>query len=144
MDNYDKRVLDVAMGAGRILLQSGAEIFRVEETMHRIMTHYGVEEHSAFVLSSGIFLTGEHHDGQMYANVKHIPLHATKLHKVDAVNRLSRDIERGLPLEEAEAQLKKSNGWPAEKNGPWFWHPPWALRVFALCWEAVYGIVWPR
>ena len=36
MDNYDKRVLDVAMGAGRILLQCGAEIFRVEETIKRI------------------------------------------------------------------------------------------------------------
>lgn len=55
MENYDKRVLDVAMGAGRILLQSGAEIFRVEETIQRISIHYGVNAQSAFVLSSGIF-----------------------------------------------------------------------------------------
>ena len=31
MENQDKKVLDLAMEAGRILLDAGAEIFRVEE-----------------------------------------------------------------------------------------------------------------
>lgn len=116
MENYDTRVLDVAMGAGRILLQSGAEIFRVEETIQRISIHYGVNAQSAFVLSSGIFLTGEDQMGQMYANVKHIPLHATQLSKVDAVNRLSRDIEQGLSLEEAEERLRFIETMPGKKS----------------------------
>lgn len=115
MDTYDKRVLDVAMGAGRILLQCGAEIFRVEETIKRISEHYGVTDHSTFVLSSGIFLTGESQMGQMYAKVKHIPLNATQLSKVDAVNRLSRDIEKGLPLEAAEERLCFIEQMPGKK-----------------------------
>ena len=39
MENQDKKVLDLAMEAGRILLDAGAEIFRVEETMKRIATY---------------------------------------------------------------------------------------------------------
>ena len=34
-------VLDCAMQAGSILLKNGAEIFRVEETVARMCTHYG-------------------------------------------------------------------------------------------------------
>ncbi len=44
MENQDKKVLDLAMEAGRILLDAGAEIFRVEETMKRIAQAYGVEK----------------------------------------------------------------------------------------------------
>ena len=34
-------VLDCAMQAGSILLKNGAEIFRVEETVARMCSHYG-------------------------------------------------------------------------------------------------------
>ena len=42
MENYDKEVLDLAMEAGRILLDAGAEIFRVEETIQRIAKAFGM------------------------------------------------------------------------------------------------------
>lgn len=51
-------VMEVAMKAGRLLLENGAEIFRVEETMERICRYYHVENPSFFVLSNGIFMTG--------------------------------------------------------------------------------------
>lgn len=54
-----REALDVASLAGDILLASGAEIFRVEETIDRIARAYGVKSSDAFVLSSGIFLTAE-------------------------------------------------------------------------------------
>ncbi|MFR9236351.1 MAG: threonine/serine exporter family protein [Eisenbergiella massiliensis] len=50
-------VLECAMQAGNILLQNGAEIFRVEETITRMCDHFGVESESAFILSNGIFIT---------------------------------------------------------------------------------------
>lgn len=56
-------VLDAAMTAGHILLENGAEIFRVEETIDRICHHFGVQSENAFVLSNGIFLTsGDEHE----------------------------------------------------------------------------------
>ena len=43
-ERIDQReVLDAAMEAGHILLENGAEIFRVEETIDRICRHFGVE-----------------------------------------------------------------------------------------------------
>ena len=51
--------LDLAYEAGSILLENGAEISRVEETMRRIASHYGVEDESFFVLSNGIMATGK-------------------------------------------------------------------------------------
>ena len=87
--------LDAAALAGRILLQNGAEIFRVEETIERIAKSYGLEGNSSFVLSSGIFITEEKDDKHFYANVKHIPLSTAHLDKVAAVNQLSREIETG-------------------------------------------------
>ena len=88
-----REALDVASLAGDILLASGAEIFRVEETIDRIARAYGVDSSDAFVLSSGIFLTAESGKKQEFARVRHIPLSAARLDKVTAVNQLSREIE---------------------------------------------------
>ena len=84
--------LAVASEAGHILLENGAEISRVEETMERIAAHYGVDSTSFFVLSNGIFTTSSFNK---YANVEFIPFKGTQLDKVVAVNQLSRDIVSG-------------------------------------------------
>ncbi|MBR4817806.1 MAG: threonine/serine exporter family protein, partial [Bacteroidales bacterium] len=52
-------ILSLASDAGHILLENGAEISRVEETMKRIAGHYGEEREHFFVLSNGIFTTGQ-------------------------------------------------------------------------------------
>lgn len=107
MENYDKKVLDLSMEAGRVLLDAGAEIFRVEETIQKIAMAFGIEKCSSFVLSTGIFLTAENESGEIYASVKHIPIQGAKLHRIAAVNQLSREIVEGrYTLEEAEQQLK--------------------------------------
>ena len=54
---HDREVLLAALEAGKLLLENGAEIFRVEETIYRICKHFGLTSASAFVLSNGIFLT---------------------------------------------------------------------------------------
>lgn len=93
--NHNREALDAASLAGDILLASGAEIFRVEDTIARIAHAYGVESSDAFVLSSGIFLTAGSEREQEFARVRHIPLSAARLDKVTAVNQLSREIESG-------------------------------------------------
>lgn len=106
MKSYDKKVLDLSMEAGRILLDAGAEIFRVEETIERISRAFGIEKCSPFVMSTGIFLTAENEEGEIYASVKHIPIQGAKLYRVAAVNQLSREIVEGkYTLEEAEERL---------------------------------------
>ena len=100
--NDHTKPLDLAYEAGAILLENGAEISRVEETMRRIATHYGVEDESFFVLSNGIMATGKN-----YARSKFIPIKGASLDKVVAVNQLSREVEQGrYTLEQLEHRLK--------------------------------------
>ena len=57
LKNRKKKIMEIAMRAGHILLENGAEISRVEETIDRICRHYGIESANSFVLSNGIFST---------------------------------------------------------------------------------------
>ncbi|MBO4754337.1 MAG: threonine/serine exporter family protein [Bacteroidales bacterium] len=108
-----ENALDVASQAGHIMLENGAEISRVEEVMQRISACYGVSSSNFFVLSNGIFTTG-----QGYANVEFIPFHGTQLDKVVAVTQLSRDIESGkYTLDEASDELQRIRKLPP--------HPAW-------------------
>ena len=94
--------LDLAYEAGSILLENGAEISRVEETMRRIASHYGVEDEDFFVLSNGIIATDKG-----YARSKFIPIKGASLDKVVAVNQLSREVAQGqCSLEQLEQRLK--------------------------------------
>ena len=95
-------VMQVATDAGHIMLENGAEIFRVEETMERITRHYGVESGHFFVLSNGIITSG----GTSYSNVEFIPFKGAQLEKVVEVNRLSREIDAGrCTIEEARSRI---------------------------------------
>lgn len=117
MENYDKKVLDLSMEAGQILLDAGAEIFRVEETIQRIAMAFGIEKCNSFVMSTGIFLTAENEHGEMYASVKHIPIQGAKLHRIAAVNQLSREIVEGkYTLEEAEEKLEAIKKIPGKRD----------------------------
>ena len=97
------KILEVTYEAGAILLENGAEISRVEETMRRIADHFGVEDESFFVLSNGIMMTGKG-----FARTKFIPIKGASLDKVVAVNQLSREVAEGRwTLEEVGEKLKE-------------------------------------
>lgn len=103
-------VLEMASEAGHILLENGAEISRVEDTMERISSHYGVKSGHFFVLSNGIFTTSPQ---SRYAKVEFIPIRAIQLSKVVEINRMSYDIAAGrLSLEEARLRLERIKSMP--------------------------------
>ncbi|MCD8125162.1 MAG: threonine/serine exporter family protein [Lachnospiraceae bacterium] len=109
-------VLDTAMEAGHILLENGAEISRVEDTMRRISAYYGVREEEFFILSNGIFTTGGSSSDRRFAKVEHIPVQGTRLDKVVAVNQLSREICAGdCSLESARRRLAEIRKLPGKK-----------------------------
>ena len=101
MDEQNK-IMELAYEAGAILLENGAEISRVDETMRRIAGHYGVDDENFFVLSNGIMATAKG-----FARTKFIPIKGTSLDKVVAVNQLSREVSEGkCDLEQLEFRLK--------------------------------------
>lgn len=137
VEKQDRReALDVAALAGDILLASGAEIFRVEETIFRIARAYGVESSDAFVLSSGIFLTAGSEREQDFARVRHIPLSAARLDRVTAVNQLSREIVEGkhTPAQARERLIQIQKMPPKPKS-----HQVLASGVGSACFCFLFG-----
>lgn len=107
---HDREILLAALEAGKLLLENGAEIFRVEETIYRICRHFGLTSASAFVLSNGIFLTSGDEEGReaQFAKVLLIPVNGANLGRVAEVNQLSRQIENGAYTLDQVQQDRKS------------------------------------
>ncbi|MDY5969292.1 MAG: threonine/serine exporter family protein [Bacteroidales bacterium] len=108
--NEHEETLRLANEAGHILLENGAEISRVEETMQRIAQHYGADDGNFFVLSNGIIATGNE-----YANARFIPIKGARLDKVAAVNQVSREVEKdNLSLTQLNLRLNSIRNMPGK------------------------------
>lgn len=104
----EREILLLALQAGRILLENGAEIFRVEDTVYRICGAYGIQSASVFVLSNGIFLTAGSEEEPQFAKVLLIPVNRANLSRVAEVNQLSRRIEvEKCPPAVVKAELER-------------------------------------
>lgn len=113
-----KRVLELAVKAGEVLLRNGAEIFRVQETMMKISGAFGVPSIHVYVVSNGIFASldecGETHSTE----IRHIPLSPVHLGRVSAVNQLSREIVQGRhTLDSAFTRLNEIDAIPFAPGG---------------------------
>ena len=53
----EKNVLMLALRAGEIMLMSGSEIYRVEDTVTRICKAYGIPYIEVFATTTGIFIS---------------------------------------------------------------------------------------
>lgn len=85
-------ILKTAMKAARILLQSGSEAYRVEDTVNRIMASFGITAPQTYVTPTGIIMSGEDEKGQPMSLVQRINGIDVDLEKISMVNDLSRRI----------------------------------------------------
>ena len=135
-------VLDLVSEAGHILLQNGAEIYRVEETMSRMARHFGVPASHFFVLSNGIFTTGTAKKTERrgdYAHVEFIPIKDIQFDKVAAVSQLSYDIcADRCTLEQAKERIASIQAMPPKPH----WEQILASSVGAGGFCAVFGGGW--
>lgn len=108
-----KLLLKFAMQAGEIMLRSGAETSRVEDTIGRILSVYNLDVVEAFVTPTGIFATIDDEAIEMTTLVKRIRYRSTRLDKVALVNDLSRKFVAGnIALPDAMIQLNKIDQTP--------------------------------
>lgn len=100
-------VLSLAGTAGTLLLKNGAEIFRVQETISRILQAYQVENYHAYVVSNGIFVTVNESGVNHQTLIRYIPLDEVNLSRICAVNQVSRAICAGqYTPQQAAAELQ--------------------------------------
>lgn len=84
-------LMNTAMMAGEIMLCSGAETYRVEDTMHHIIkTADELEIAEILVIMTGISATLKVRDEEMITSVKRVEAHETNLRRVVDVNAISR------------------------------------------------------
>ncbi len=101
-------VLELAFRMGETLLENGAEISRVQETMERIAQAYHVEAFNVYVLTNAIFASGVEDGIQHSVKMQYIPSTSTHLGRISAVNQLSREIVQGdRQVAEAFARLEE-------------------------------------
>lgn len=102
--NFIHEVAEVCVLAGKILLENGAETFRVEDTMNRLAQSFSVHEAQSFVTPTGIVFAIE---GRDVTQLVRITRRGTNLRKVSEVNGLSRQVaEGGAQIEEIHRRLK--------------------------------------
>ncbi len=96
------RLLELVSEAGRILLESGAETYRVEETMVRITNSFGASAQS-FVTPTGIMFSLTY-NGHTHTKILRVYSRKVDLHKIHLINNLSRNLQN-YTLDEVADEL---------------------------------------
>ena len=131
---YDEhRILDVAIEMGHILLESGAEIFRVEDTMRRVCDHFHVDSSSFFVTANAIISSTNNHERPL-ANVCYVPVRGTQFDRIVAINQLSREIASGNceSIDEVERRVQEIKKMPLVSNRLCYFASAMAAASFCI------------
>lgn len=111
--NYDdkeevKKLLVLATLAGRVMLKSGAETYRVEDTVIRIcQSRKDIQHVDAFVVPTGIFISLEY-KGELISYIKRVKTISIDLNKISLVNEFSRNfVSSNMTIDEGIKEVKR-------------------------------------
>lgn len=92
MELFTSKVLDVCTGIGRLMLENGAETYRVEDTIYRVAVNYGMQGVSVFSVPTALIITLQDQTGNEYTRLRRVTEQRSNLGTVVAANNLSRKI----------------------------------------------------
>lgn len=105
--NYNL-LMDLAIDLGYELAMSGAETFRVEESVTRLLTAYGVDS-DVFAIPNYIMITLRDKTGTPITRMRRIGYHGNNMDSVERFSSLSRALDRETPeLDVAHAMLQET------------------------------------
>lgn len=88
---------------------SGAEVYRVEDSIERMCVAYGAVRVDAYVTTSNIVVTCEMADSREFTHTRRIKSSAVNIEKLHALNSLAREVTRDKPdAEDFRARLKNA------------------------------------
>ena len=90
-------VLSFALDLGEAMLENGAEIHRVEDTVTRICTAYGAVKAEVFSIISLVAVTVEDENGNHHSQNRRIFSAVNNMDKLERLNALSRTVCREIP-----------------------------------------------
>lgn len=98
--DYDLLV-NLAMEMGCVLMESGAEIYRVEESLNRLLGAYGRKDAQVFAIPSCLIVSLQGDGGRSVTRMSRIPAHGTDIELLERCNGLCRQLcQQTPPLEE--------------------------------------------
>lgn len=119
----EQDVLDLALEVGADMLRSGAEIYRVEQSISYICRAYGMTYTDVFAIPSSIVVTVTK-NGQYYTKSRRVAEREINLGKLDQLNTLSRYLCNHTPEREEAffrlGEIKQQKGFSS-----------WLLILFA-------------
>lgn len=103
--DYDG-LLNLCAEMGRQLMECGAEIYRVEDSILRLMHAYQVPDAQAFVIPNCMIVGLTPPDGHPITRLCRIPDHGTDISRLEACNDLCRRLCRDAPpLDQARREV---------------------------------------
>ncbi|SFB29742.1 threonine/serine exporter family protein [Clostridium frigidicarnis] len=101
------KILHLSAYAGQLMLESGAETYRIEETICKICSSYGLENLQTLVIPKGIFVSVCEGLSQSHTVVLKVEKRSWNIEKVAKINNLSRSLQKGTySMDELYEELK--------------------------------------
>ncbi len=135
MDKDRKTTVGCILDIGEKLLESGAEVSRVEDTMQRIGYAYGFDRIDVFTIISSMYISAAF-DGETYTQTRRIKKTGVDMEKIVRCNELSRRLcSKPEPCEELIRDVKKLD----EVNSYSFWQILAAYFIIAFAFTVFFG-----
>lgn len=110
---YTDNIIDIAADAGKIMLENGAETYRVEQTLSMICKAYDVKNVENFVTPSFLVLSITNDNKKTITTVRRVTNRTVNLKKVSLVNNLSRSLYlNDLSMDDIRKELHYINTLP--------------------------------
>lgn len=131
--NYTRIVQNI-LNVGEGMLRSGAENFRIDDSLYRMCRAYGFVRYDVFVIPSNIQITVETPEGEIITQIRHIESTSFQYDKLDRLNDLSRYVCANLPDEQEFYQR-----YLAIMRRPS--HPAWLIYTGGVMGAAGFGVM---
>ncbi|MFD1318814.1 threonine/serine exporter family protein [Loigolactobacillus zhaoyuanensis] len=133
----ENEILDTCLIAGRIMVESGSEMYRVEDTMRRMAANAGAMNSQIFSTPTGLLMALPTQDA---VQIQQVTMRTINLEKVDRVNDLSRQFaEHQVTLKQLHQRLTM-----LDHDVPFFpvWLQIMAAALVSCTLMIIYGGVW--
>lgn len=125
----EKLILSAIIDVGEIMLVSGAEVNRVEDTISRMAYAYGFKRADVFTITYSIIVSVYSADGNVHTQTRRLHGYSTDMYKVERCNSLSRSFcSKIMTADELKKEVNAIRSLPGYSN-----------RTIILC----YGVISP-
>ncbi len=129
---HDK-LLNLSMEIGYELMMSGAEIYRTEDSVKRLLRAYGLDSGEVFAIPNCLNVSVLGKAGEPITRIRRIPPHGTNIELLERYNALCRELCRDRP--NYEQAMERLAAVPRGQRS----YPMWGrlggyyLGAFAFC-----------